>query len=320
MRDADWSFGILAVLAASVGAYVVRTLLLGRARNSRVDKDGGSLLVTKGFMEFGYWLMNPAVDLLARWGATPDQVTALSLVPAFGAGVAVASGRFGLACVLSTVASMCDSVDGLLARRVGTASDAGEAFDAVADRYVEFFFVAGLVIHYRQSLGLCLLALASMMGAYLISYSTAKAEAIGVPAPRGLMRRAERAIYFGFAAGFTPFAGLLCPPDAPLALREGPMIVVMILVGGIANVSAVSRLREIMRSVRVRDASRGATAATSAPAARLAEVVMAAPVPVQVASASSGAVSVSGPVAAAATAGAGSAEAQRSFGSFLPGG
>jgi phosphatidylglycerophosphate synthase len=301
MRDADWSFGMLALLAITVTVYFARTLVLGRARNSRVDADGGSLLVAKGFMEFGYWLMGPIVSGLARAGITPDQVTALSLVPALAAGVAVANGRFGLACWLSTGASMCDSIDGLLARRVGTASDAGEAFDAVADRYVEFFFIGGLVVHYRGSLGLSLLALASMMGAYLISYSTAKAEAIGVPAPRGLMRRAERAIYFGFAAGLTPFAGLLCGPDSPTWQREAPMVLCMLLVGGIANLSAVSRLRQIMASVRARDALRA----------------LPGPAPMPVSSLPGATPGVGAAVAATASGaagGAGGAETKRSFG------
>jgi len=221
-------------------------------------------------------------------------------VPALAAGVAVANGRFGLACWLSTGASMCDSIDGLLARRVGTASDAGEAFDAVADRYVEFFFIGGLVVHYRGSLGLSLLALASMMGAYLISYSTAKAEAIGVPAPRGLMRRAERAIYFGFAAGFTPFSALLIGPDAPAWQREAPMVLCMALVGGIANLSAVSRLRQIMASVRARDALR----ALPGPA----------PMPVALPTVAPGPGTAVAVAASGAAGAAGGAETKRSFG------
>jgi CDP-diacylglycerol--glycerol-3-phosphate 3-phosphatidyltransferase len=256
MRDVDWSYGIAGLLFSFVSVYSTRTLLRGRARNPRVDKDGGSLLVAKGFLEFGYWLMEPVAWILFRLRVTPDQVTAFSLLPAFAAGVAVAGGRFGLACFLSTAASLCDTLDGLIARRAGTASDAGEVFDAMADRYVEFFFIGGLVIHYRSSLPLCVLALASLLGAFLISYSTAKAEAIGVPAPRGLMRRAERAIYLAVAAGLTPIMAELGGPALPMWLSELPIILVLGLIGGIANASAVFRLRTIMASVRARDASR----------------------------------------------------------------
>jgi len=254
MRDIVWSYGVLVALVTLLVTYGIRIVLRGRARNSRVDKDGGSLFVAKGFMEFGYWLMEPIASALVRLRVTPNQITWGALIPAVAAGIAVADGRFGLACLLSTVASLGDTLDGIVARRVGTASDAGEAFDAAADRYVEFFFIGGLVLHYRQSLLLCVLSLMTLMGAFLISYSTAKAEALRVPPPRGLMRRAERAIYLSVAAGLTPFVSALFPNVESPWIHEAPMVLAVVLVGVVANASAISRLSQIMKSIRVRDA------------------------------------------------------------------
>jgi hypothetical protein len=74
------------------------------------------------------------------------------------------------------------------------------------------------------------------------------------------MRRAERAIYLLFAAGFTPFAEALAGPKWPLALRQAPMLPVMTLIAVVANVSVVFRLRAIMRALRARDAERAALA------------------------------------------------------------
>ena len=194
--------------------------------------------------------------VLDRARVTPDMVTAFSLLPALGAGVAVSQGWFGLACVLATVASLGDIVDGLLARRQGSASDAGEAFDAVVDRYVEFFFMGGLVIYYRSSLALCALALSALLGAFMVSYSTAKAEALGVAPPRGTMRRAERAVYLVFASAFTPVATALAGPDSTVILRQGPIILAMGLIAVVANVSVIRRLRAIVHAIRGRDAAR----------------------------------------------------------------
>ena len=64
-------------------------------------------------------MLEPVVDALAALGVTPNMVTLFSLVPAAGAGVALAFGWFGLACVLATVGAFCDMVDGLLARKTG---------------------------------------------------------------------------------------------------------------------------------------------------------------------------------------------------------
>ena len=267
MRDITFSYAMLVLVGATMGPYGARALLWGRARHERADKDGGSVFVGKRFMEFGYWLVDPVVAALHRSGITPDMVTAFSLLPALAAGVAVSQGWFGLACVLATFASLSDAVDGLLARRSGSASDAGEAFDAVVDRYVEFFFMGGLIIYYRFSLVLCVLSLAALFGAFMVSYSTAKAEALNVPPPRGSMRRAERAIYLLFAAGLTPFAGALAGPDAAVIIRQCPMILAIGLIAVVANVSVIARLRTIVRAIRHRDAERAAAAGQRPPQA-----------------------------------------------------
>src|SRR5262245_1906476 len=114
MRDVHFSIFMLALLASVVITYLARTLLVRRART---EADGGSVFLAKGAMEMGYWLLDPVIDLLTSLRISPNAVTAFSLVPAFAAATAVAVGWFGLACVLATLASLCDLVDGVLARR-----------------------------------------------------------------------------------------------------------------------------------------------------------------------------------------------------------
>lgn len=253
MQDIYFSYGMLVLTCSLFGLYGTRMLVRGRARHERADQDGGSIFVGKRFMELGYWMVGPLVRGLDRAGITPDQVTAASLVPALAAGVAVSQGWFGMACVLATGASLGDTIDGMLARLQGSASDAGEAFDAVVDRYVEFFFMGGLVVYYRFSLLLCTMAILALFGAFMISYSTAKAEALHIEPPRGAMRRAERAIYLLFAAGLTPFATALAGEDAPVLARQAPMLLAMGLIAVVANASAVIRLRATVRAIRQRD-------------------------------------------------------------------
>ena len=277
MRDLAFSLGMLVLTVGVVVLYGVRLLVRGRARHERTEKDGGSIFVGKGFMEMGYWLAGPLVAALDRAGFTANAVTLASLVPATAAAVAVANGWFGLACVLATGASFCDLLDGLLAKRQGSSSDAGEALDAMIDRYVELLFMGGLVVYYRTSVVLCVLSLLAALGAFAISYSTAKAEALGVPPPRGSMRRAERAIYLLFAAGLTPFAGALVGPGRPQLLREAPMILAVALIAVVANISAARRLRAIMDAIRVRDTCRAQLADAAPPAGASAGVPMPAP-------------------------------------------
>ena len=85
-----------------------------------------------------------------------------------------------------------------------------------------------------------------------------KAEALAVAAPRGAMRRSERAVYLFFGAGFTPLCELLAGPSRPLIVRQAPMVFAIALVAVVANVSVVRRFRAIIASIRRRE-SAGAT-------------------------------------------------------------
>jgi hypothetical protein len=86
----------------------------------------------------------------------------------------------------------------------------------------------------------------------MISYSTAKAEAVGVPPPRGAMRRGERAVYLITAAGLTSITKVIFADTPTLSMREAPMILAIAIVAGVANVSAVQRLGAIIQLLRAR--------------------------------------------------------------------
>jgi phosphatidylglycerophosphate synthase len=269
MRDIYFALGGIAVLAVTVVAYLIRLAVRGRTRFDRTEADGGSVFLGKRAMEMGYWLLDPVVDGLIALRVTPNMVTAFSLLPALGAGVAMAFGWFGLACVLATVSTLSDIVDGVLARRANIASDAGEVFDAAVDRYGEFFFLGGLVFYYRERWVLLLLALAAIFGSFMVSYSTAKAEAMRITPPRGAMRRAERAVYLLVAAAFTSVTRELF---ANPALRDLPIVLATTIVAVVANVSVVRRLGATMVAIRRRPpeataAVNGANSANGAPAA-----------------------------------------------------
>ena len=89
----------------------------------------------------------------------------------------------------------------------------------------------------------------------MVSYATAKAEAMGVPAPRGAMRRAERGTYLMAGAAFTPIASALFANSPSLALRELPIILSLTIVAVVANISVVAAAGRHRRMLRARDAA-----------------------------------------------------------------
>ena len=247
-------------LFSSMGAaYGVRAWRLGRARQRRSDGVEAAML-GRPVMEAAYWFFNPVVRLLVAIGATANAVTAASLVAALAAGLALGTGHLGVGAAFSMVAGMCDLLDGTLARRLGTGSDAGEVFDATIDRYGEFFVVAGIAFHYRTSWPLELLAQGAMLGAFMVSYATAKAEALGLAPPKGIMRRAERAVYLTAGAGLVPLVALVLPAAwaANVLIHDLPLLISLALVAVLANASAVWRLYRTALLARARAAQAAA--------------------------------------------------------------
>ena len=250
MIDLGFGVAIWTLVLGILLVYMVRVATVGRARTARADREGGSVLLSKHFVEFAGWAINPLGLLLVKLGVTPDGVTRFSLLPGIGAGVALGFGMFGLAAFLGTVASFCDSLDGLLARLSGQSSESGETLDAMVDRYTESAFFVGLIVHYHASLSLTALGAIAFTGAFMVSYTSAKAEAQQVSPPRGLMRRSERATYLFVGAGLTPFSMLLTSESSPIYAREAPMIVALVLIAVIANLSSLVRVSSIRRSLR----------------------------------------------------------------------
>jgi CDP-diacylglycerol--glycerol-3-phosphate 3-phosphatidyltransferase len=236
-----------------LGVYLLRSALIGRRRHARSEADGGSVFLNKRTMEMVYWVLEPIIDFLAALHITPNMVTLFSLVPAAGAGVALGFGWFGLASVLAVVATFCDILDGLLARKTGVSSGAGEVIDAAVDRYGELFFFGGLVYYYRAHDQVLFIVLAAIVGSFMVSYATAKAEAMGVAAPRGAMRRGERAAYLIFGAAFTPVAKALFANSASLALHECPIILAVTIVAVVSNISVVQRFGAINDLLRAKE-------------------------------------------------------------------
>lgn len=241
MKDIYLAYFMLALTAAGSIGYALRSFLAGRARHARTEADGGSAFLHKASMEMGYWVLRPVVSLMVNLRVTPTAITLFSVLPALGAGVAFAFGCFGAGCLLATFAALADIVDGLVARRTGVASDAGEMLDAIVDRYGEFFFLAGVAVFFRNSwLGL-VLALNAALGTFIFSYVTAKAEAMGVKPPRGTMRRGERAVYLNVGAALTAITLSVFGDSPQDVLRGLPILLAVAIVGVATNVSALQR-------------------------------------------------------------------------------
>jgi len=189
------------------------------------------------------WLLSPLVDGLAAAGVQANEVTVISLVAGLVAGAALAFDQFGWATAAILFASLGDAVDGMLARRTGSASVGGALLDAAVDRYGEFFILAGLAVLFHESTPMLVLVLLALAGSFMVSYGSAKAEALRVAVPDGMMRRAERATVLCVGVAMVPFAAVLARRLEVPWLQHAPILLALGIVAVAANASAVRRLR-----------------------------------------------------------------------------
>jgi phosphatidylglycerophosphate synthase len=243
-----------ALIATMVGAgavYGARRLARGPVGYERVQLQGGTVFLAEEIMNGGYWLLQPVVRGCVRAGITPAMLTWLSLVPALGAAAAAASGRWALAAWGLLASSLLDVLDGAVARAEGRATRAGAVLDSALDRYAEFAFFGGLLIHYRAHLGVQLLCFAAAAASVLVTYSTAKAEALHVTPPRGWMRRSDRMACLVIGALLSPLSLRWFESGEDVgAWHPWPLIAALGVIAVVGHLSAVLRFRALIQQVK----------------------------------------------------------------------
>ena len=141
--------------------------------------------------------------VLARWGLTADLMTIIGLLLQVAALPLIITGHFIWALVVGLLASLCDALDGAVARAGTGPTKAGAFLDSTLDRVSELMIGAALAVYFvRQGpdWGPLVAVLVFMGAAQLVSYTRARAEALGVDCRVGFMSRPERLV--GLGLGF----------------------------------------------------------------------------------------------------------------------
>jgi CDP-diacylglycerol---glycerol-3-phosphate 3-phosphatidyltransferase len=137
---------------------------------------------------------------LARTRVTPDALTALGLSVCALAAVAVYFEYRNemLWCwtgaILFWAGSLLDVLDGALARQSGRGTPFGAFLDSTTDRVGEAVMLGAIALVFARDGNEVALAatFAAMTGSFLVSYTRAKAEALGLKGDVGIGSRAER--------------------------------------------------------------------------------------------------------------------------------
>lgn len=218
----------------------------------RVVQQGQTFVLGFNLMHAGFWMLQPVVRVCVRLGISPSAVTWLSLLPAAAGAVAAATGHWGLAAWCLLAGGLLDVLDGALARALVRTSEAGAVLDSALDRYVEFLFFAGVFIYYDGHLVVQALVMAALLGSFQVTYSSAKAEALGLPPPRGIMRRSDRLALMIVGSAFAPVAHQWF--EAPDSRTAWPVVLAVAAIAVLANLSAILRFRKLAVYARTRAA------------------------------------------------------------------
>jgi CDP-diacylglycerol--glycerol-3-phosphate 3-phosphatidyltransferase len=157
----------------------------------------GSILSNRA-KEVGRGLLAPLVRFAHRLGITPNGVTVIGFFIVVVAAGLVAAGDLLPGAAVLVAGSLLDAVDGALARATGGTTTFGSFLDSTLDRAAEAILYIAIVAYFlgfnADPLGPVLLTLAALCGSFMVSYTRAKAEAIGVSASVGLAPRTERLV------------------------------------------------------------------------------------------------------------------------------
>jgi len=177
------------------------------------------------------FVLTPVAEYIVKLGIHPNVLTFSGLVGNMIGAYFLSQGNFLWGGIIILVMGPIDALDGATARAKGAISPWGAFVDSTSDRWSESVIMLGLLVHYAttnaaQSTVLVLLAL---VGSLMVSYTRARAEALGFKANVGVMTRLERYLVL-----------------APALLFNHPEIALWII-APLANITAVQRVLHVRK-------------------------------------------------------------------------
>jgi CDP-diacylglycerol---glycerol-3-phosphate 3-phosphatidyltransferase len=174
-------------------------------RNGRVRANGRGGPLTAAEMR------TLARNRLIESRLTPNAISITGLIGNLIAAALILEEHFVLAAIAFILGSLCDMMDGRYSRMSGKGSPFGAFLDSTLDRLEEGVVLAAVATWFAKNsndvaVGATVL---TVVGSYMVSYTRARAEALGVECKVGIASRAVRVVIL--SAGLLFAAGELVP-------------------------------------------------------------------------------------------------------------
>ena len=200
-------------------------------------------------------LVAPMGGTLDRLGVHANTLSLSGLVLSAGAGWVYGAGSFFWGSWLVVLAGVCDILDGQVARRNGTTSSFGAFLDSTLDRISELLIFLGLAWFFARGAGwvppsapemglnlesgAVILILWALASSYLVSYTRARAEGLGVQCKVGALQRPERIVLLILGSW------LACIPNV------GPfmMLACIFIIAALSTFTVIQRMVHVNREL-----------------------------------------------------------------------
>ena len=151
---------------------------------------------------------------------TPNAISLTGLVLCLVAAVLVWQDEFLLGGIAFIAGSVCDTMDGRYSRMSGKGTPFGAFLDSTLDRMEEGIVLTAVAYHFsRQGEDFAVAAVVvAVLASLMVSYTRARAEALGVECKVGIADRTVRVVILSAGLVFAEVLDLLAPAVYVLAV------------------------------------------------------------------------------------------------------
>lgn len=144
-------------------------------------------------------ITTPIAGAIGRLGIHPNTITLVGMLLQLGVAVIMGLGHIVLGGFLLLAIAPVDALDGALARLQGRQTRFGAFLDSTLDRIADAGLIIGLIAHFLRQAAYTEVALllVAQVAVLMVSYTRARAEALGFPCKIGLVTRLERILLIG---------------------------------------------------------------------------------------------------------------------------
>jgi CDP-diacylglycerol--glycerol-3-phosphate 3-phosphatidyltransferase len=211
--------------------------------------------VKNGYLQ----LIDPVANWLVKRRVHPNSITVFGTLCTVIGGVIYATGHIKTGGWFLSLTALFDVLDGTVARRSNRSSTFGAFLDSTLDRLADGFVLGGLAVFYatstlHHSVPLMITALLGLMGAFLTSYTRARAESLGLDAKVGLLQRPERVV-------------LMAAPQALFGLffNGWPLAIIIVILTVTAWITVFQRMMFVYKATTRADAAEARTETEAQP-------------------------------------------------------